>query len=101
MFMSAWVYMSGTFDQLTSPPPATAHPRLRWGNFKDEGCIQRGQRRMYARLFGLSMNEDWKAACTTMPARVNGKWYNRPTYCDDKAVLGIYGVFQVNDGSCN
>ncbi|KAF8595767.1 hypothetical protein BDV93DRAFT_611240 [Ceratobasidium sp. AG-I] len=98
VFIGAGVYVIRGF--IPSPSP-TARPGLHWGEFQDGGCVQRGQKRMYARLFGLGLKEDWKAACESMPARINGKWYDKPVYCDHKRILGIYGIFHVKDPKCN
>lgn len=46
------------------------------------------KKRMYARLFGLNLKNNWKAECRSMPARINDKWYDGPLYCDDKVSGG-------------
>ncbi|KAF8595765.1 hypothetical protein BDV93DRAFT_573747 [Ceratobasidium sp. AG-I] len=80
--------------------PPKAHPGLSWGTFEDQGCIQQGQRRMYAKLIGLGIKHDWNVACTTMPARINGKWYNTPAYCEKLRKDGtIVWVTRLNEFS--
>ncbi|KAJ1301247.1 hypothetical protein OPQ81_003655 [Rhizoctonia solani] len=72
----------------------------KWGIFEDEGCVLYGQRRMFGRLMGLGNNVDWKNMCESTPATVGDKHYSQPSYCDDKGVLGIYGVFHIADEQC-
>ncbi|CAE7185408.1 unnamed protein product [Rhizoctonia solani] len=91
-----------------------------WGKFEDEvgsiislitldceliltlfkGCMLYGRRRRFARLIGLKNNGDWKGVCESAPASIDGKHYDHPSYCDDKGVAGIYGVFDVVDEQC-
>ncbi|KAF8595764.1 hypothetical protein BDV93DRAFT_563998 [Ceratobasidium sp. AG-I] len=69
-------------------------------DFRDEGCIQRGRKRMFARLHGLNPEDDWYNMCESAPAIINGIHYDRPTYCDTKGKVGIYGAFDIHDSSC-
>ncbi|KAG8702124.1 hypothetical protein FRC09_004935, partial [Ceratobasidium sp. 395] len=55
-----------------------------WGKFEDDGCMQYGRRRNFARLLGLHRKDDWNGVCESTPARVNGQHYDAPTYCEDK-----------------
>lgn len=78
-----------------------AHAELTWGN-KGSKCD--GPHRIeYARLWGLGLGTDWKAICRATPASgisalSNGK---RPSYCVDKAALGIWGEWKYsNHASC-
>lgn len=71
-----------------------------WSKFEDEGCILYGQRRKFARLFGLSLGDNWTGVCESTPAIVDGKSFDRPSYCEDKGVLGIFGVFDFADETC-
>ncbi|QRV98988.1 interferon-induced 6-16 family protein [Ceratobasidium sp. AG-Ba] len=54
----------------------------------------------FARLMGLGLQDDWNSMCESTPARLGGKAYNGPTYCEDKGVLGIYGIFDIPDKKC-
>ncbi|QRV84958.1 interferon-induced 6-16 family protein [Ceratobasidium sp. AG-Ba] len=51
-------------------------------------------------LMGLGHQDDWNSMCESTPARLDGKAYSGPTYCEDKGVLGIYGIFDIPDEKC-
>ncbi|KAL5639886.1 hypothetical protein ACGC1H_006456 [Rhizoctonia solani] len=72
----------------------------RWSKFEDEGCMLYGRRRRFSRLMGLKNNGDWKGVCESTPAIIDDKHYDQPSYCDDKGVAGIYGVFDIVDEQC-
>ncbi|KAG9127306.1 hypothetical protein FRC07_014935 [Ceratobasidium sp. 392] len=65
----------------------------KWGKFK--------ARRIVSRLWGLSMADDWKTICESTPAIIGGKFYERPAYCKNKAIGGVWGSFCVLDAGCN
>jgi len=71
-----------------------------WSAFEDEGCVQYGRRRQFARLVGLRQQDDWNGVCESTPALVGDQSYDGPTYCEDKGILGIYGIFDVPDAKC-
>jgi len=72
----------------------------RWSEFEDEGCMQYGTRRMFSRLIGIHRKDDWNTMCETTPAQVRDRHFDAPTYCDDKGILGIYGIFDIPDEEC-
>ena len=59
-------------------------------------CIVRNlcrlNKRMSAKLHGLSRKANWKPLCESMPARIKGKWYDRSAYCYDKVSRDTYGI---------
>ncbi|KAF8607370.1 hypothetical protein BDV93DRAFT_520241 [Ceratobasidium sp. AG-I] len=71
-----------------------------WSQLEDEGCMQYGKRRMFARLLGLRRQDDWNSMCETTPAHVRDQGFDGPTYCEDKGVLGIFGIFDIADEKC-
>ncbi|KAF8607346.1 hypothetical protein BDV93DRAFT_603956 [Ceratobasidium sp. AG-I] len=71
-----------------------------WSQFEDEGCVQYGIRRMFARLLELRRQDDWNSMCASTPAYIRNKIFNRPTYCEDKGIRGIFGIFDVPDEKC-
>ncbi|KAJ1301248.1 hypothetical protein OPQ81_003656 [Rhizoctonia solani] len=71
-----------------------------WSVFEDEGCMLYGRRRKFARLMGLKSNDDWNGMCESTSATIDGKHYDGPSYCEDKGIMGIYGVFDVADEKC-
>ncbi|CAE6417290.1 unnamed protein product [Rhizoctonia solani] len=72
----------------------------KWSVFEDEGCMLYGRRRKFARLVGLKSNDDWNGVCESTSATIDNKDYDGPSYCEDKGLRGIYGVFDVVDKSC-
>ncbi|QRW13537.1 interferon-induced 6-16 family protein [Ceratobasidium sp. AG-Ba] len=62
--------------------------------------VQSNETRNFARLMGLGHQDDWNSMCESTPARLVGKAYSGPTYCEDKGVLGIYGIFDIPDEKC-
>ncbi|KAH7337466.1 hypothetical protein B0J17DRAFT_663117 [Rhizoctonia solani] len=72
----------------------------KWSVFEDEGCMLYGRRRKFARLLGLKSNDDWNGVCESTSATINNKGYDGPSYCEDKGLRGIYGVFDIVDKSC-
>ncbi|CAE6402710.1 unnamed protein product [Rhizoctonia solani] len=72
----------------------------RWNTFEDEGCMLYGRRRKFARLMGLKGNDDWNGVCESTPAKIGDKHYDGPSYCEDKGLRGIYGIFDVVDEQC-
>ncbi|CAE6417280.1 unnamed protein product [Rhizoctonia solani] len=71
-----------------------------WSTFEDEECMLYGQRRKFARLMGLTNGDDWRGVCESTSAIIGGKYYVRPSHCDDKGIAGIYGVFDIVDQQC-
>ncbi|KAF8607372.1 hypothetical protein BDV93DRAFT_520245 [Ceratobasidium sp. AG-I] len=71
-----------------------------WSEFEDEGCMQFGTRRVFSRLMGARQGDDWNGLCETTPARIHDTYFVKPTYCQDKGVLGIYGTFDMPDEEC-
>lgn len=71
-----------------------------WSDFEDEGCMQFGTRRMFARLVGVHLKDDWNSICETTPAQVGDQYFDTPAYCEDKGMLGIYGIFDLPDKRC-
>lgn len=71
-----------------------------WSMFEDEGCMQYGRRRIFSRLIGLRRQDDWNTVCESTPARIGEREFDGPTYCEDKGIRGIYGVFDIADGKC-
>ncbi|KAJ3515636.1 hypothetical protein NLJ89_g1634 [Agrocybe chaxingu] len=75
--------------------------RPHWGSNANDGCVAHGVRKWYSRLWDVSSGVDWMTMCRSTPNVVNGMTYLGPTYCDDKAVLGAWGVWEVDDESCS
>jgi hypothetical protein len=71
-----------------------------WGDFTSAECVAPNQRKWYSRLFDIEGN-DWNKACMSTPATVNGQYFEHPTNCVNKGVLGEYGEFYVTDATCN
>ncbi|CAE6405788.1 unnamed protein product [Rhizoctonia solani] len=71
-----------------------------WSVFENEGCVLYGRRRRFARLMGLKNDDNWKDVCVSTPATIDGKHYDTPSYCEDKGIGGIYGIFDVDDKQC-
>ncbi|CAE6363751.1 unnamed protein product, partial [Rhizoctonia solani] len=71
-----------------------------WSTFEDEGCMLYGRRRKFARLMGLKSNDDWNGVCESTSASIDGKHFDGPSYCEDKGLRGIYGVFDIVDKRC-
>ncbi|QRV98990.1 interferon-induced 6-16 family protein [Ceratobasidium sp. AG-Ba] len=71
-----------------------------WSNFEDEGCMQYGRRRHFSRLMGLRHQDDWNSLCESTPAHINGEEFGAPTYCENKGIRGIYGIFDIPDEKC-
>ncbi|CAE6487145.1 unnamed protein product [Rhizoctonia solani] len=65
-----------------------------------KGCMLYGRRRKFARLMGLKSNDDWNGVCESTSATIDGKHYDGPSYCEDKGIRGIYGVFDIVDKRC-
>ena len=57
----------------------------RWGKFKDDGCVPLSRfekRRQYsAILWDIPAGYSWEAACSKMPAAINGQHFEHPTAC--------------------
>ncbi|CAE6393477.1 unnamed protein product [Rhizoctonia solani] len=71
-----------------------------WSALEDEGCMLFGRRRKFSRLMGLKSNDDWNGVCESTSATIDNKHYDGPSYCEDKGIRGIYGVFDVVDKRC-
>ncbi|KIM46331.1 hypothetical protein M413DRAFT_441414 [Hebeloma cylindrosporum] len=71
-----------------------------WGKIRDKGCVSQGSRRFQSRLWGIKNGEDWMTLCSTAPADIAGKVIEKPTFCDDQGIWGIYGIWDLDDPSC-
>ncbi|KDR83897.1 hypothetical protein GALMADRAFT_236374 [Galerina marginata CBS 339.88] len=73
-----------------------------WGNFSDKGCVRKGSkiRRFQSRLWGVKSREDWMTICRTAPAVVHGIQIPNPSFCDDRGIWGIYGIWDIDDQNC-
>ncbi len=59
---------------------------LRWGEFKDNGCVifdnkGWGMRSFSSVLWGIPPGQSWEATCARTPATVAGKNFAHPTAC--------------------
>ncbi|KAF8074509.1 hypothetical protein FPV67DRAFT_584750 [Lyophyllum atratum] len=72
-----------------------------WGDKTEDECVDNSVRKWYARLWDISGDVDWMTMCTTTPATVDGNHYDSPSQCDDKGILGAWGVWNVPDKSCS
>ncbi|KAF8969502.1 hypothetical protein BDZ97DRAFT_145 [Flammula alnicola] len=74
----------------------------RWGKVTDKGCVEPGSklRRFQSRLWGIKKGEDWMTLCKTAPASIHGISTLKPTTCEDQGLWGVYGVWDLEDGSC-
>jgi len=73
----------------------------RWGRVYDKGCVAPGLHRWEARLWGLHNGEDWHAMCMSTPGDIGGRWYDKPTYCQNRGIFfGMVGMFHGVDLNC-
>lgn len=83
----------GEFDV----PDDTCLPH--WGSFKSE-CKKINLRKYSSVLWELPPNTSWEAACSSMPADVNGHHFDRPTRCVNAGGMNMWGEFEVEDQQC-
>ncbi|QRW26045.1 interferon-induced 6-16 family protein [Rhizoctonia solani] len=70
-----------------------------WSTFEDE-WPRRDVCFMAEELMGLKSNDDWNGMCESTSANIGNKHYE-PSYCEDKGLRGIYGVFvDIVDKQC-
>ncbi|EIN10611.1 hypothetical protein PUNSTDRAFT_119535 [Punctularia strigosozonata HHB-11173 SS5] len=76
--------------------------RCEFGKFFDKGCIARGskQRRFESRLWYCPAGEDAKHLCETASQVVQGVFYEKPTFCDDRGNKGMVANWEVPWDSC-
>ncbi|WP_181383867.1 glycoside hydrolase family 18 protein [Streptomyces sp. NWU339] len=72
-------------------------PAWDWGHMETESGAPEGFTRYRARLWGLSLSDDWQAAARQTPALISGHFFAQPTEIDDQGVGGLYGLFDVDD----
>ncbi|KAF9461518.1 hypothetical protein BDZ94DRAFT_1167502, partial [Collybia nuda] len=68
-----------------------AHCMPHWGSNAKDNCVKFGKRKWYSRLWDIKSGVDWMTMCHSTPNTVDGKRYDKPTYCDDKAIGGAWG----------
>ncbi|KAF8752329.1 hypothetical protein RHS01_08024 [Rhizoctonia solani] len=64
-------------------------------------CILNGAHLKTSGLEGMYAlcNDDWNGMCESTSANIGNKHYE-PSYCEDKGLRGIYGVFDIVDKQC-
>ncbi|MFF2361281.1 glycoside hydrolase family 18 protein [Streptomyces sp. NPDC058122] len=83
----------GEFDVLESDDV----PAWYWGHMEQQNDGPSGNTRYVARLWGLSLSDDWQAAAKQTPALITGQFFEKPTEIQDLGVRGLYGVFDVKN----
>jgi len=73
-------------DRSCRRPKPIRHSGLRWGSFKNNGCVIQnrkgwGYRSYSSVLWGIPPGQSWEKTCAKMPARVAGKYFSHPTAC--------------------
>ena len=69
---------------------ATAAPR--WGDFKDNGCVEKDLRSYSAVLWDIPWGQSWEVACANQPATVAGQYFPHPTVCVKSSVVDVVGI---------
>ncbi|KAH9483327.1 hypothetical protein JR316_0005433 [Psilocybe cubensis] len=78
----------------------------KWGEFIDLGCgyLNGGQqdhfRRVESHLENLQAGSSWQIMCATTPADIDGHHFGGPDRCHSLPQQGIYGIWDLLDGSC-
>lgn len=77
------------------------HCMPHWGSLGDDGCVDFGKHRWWARLWDIASGVDWYKMCATTPMEIDGTTYNSPDICDDQAWYGgEIGIWLVDDDAC-
>jgi len=65
---------------------------LKWGKFKNNGCVHKNLRSYSAVLWDIPWGESWEAACAKKSATVGGQYFSHPTVCVKAGVVDITGI---------
>ncbi|KAG6812254.1 hypothetical protein H0H92_003710 [Tricholoma furcatifolium] len=63
---------------------------MHWGDFvPDARCASSGHRGYSSRLWNVTKGMGAQVVCENMPARVNGVYFDKPTWCEDKVRMDV------------
>ena len=54
---------------------------VKWGDFKDNGCVGKNLRSYSAVLWDIPWGQSWEDTCSKTSATVAGNYFPRPTQC--------------------
>ncbi len=101
MFARTLLVCAAAVAATVAAPSGAAAEDLRWGSFKDNGCINPlthpGLRSKSAVLWGIPGGQSWEATCASTPATIDGVRFAHPAVCVNTALAdplasGVGGV---------
>src|SRR5215207_7404330 len=79
--------------------PVALASSAHWGDLKKDHCTEVGFRQYSAILWDIPSGQDWKQACESTPATIEGQHFSGADRCPQSGGHQ-WGEFDVRDNSC-